>query len=72
MASLFISSSFSHSVLSLRLGFGFGLIFCYRYQCICKFMVVAMKGCCGGDGNGFTVDLRRWPQILVAIGHSLG
>ena len=45
--------SFSHSD-SLRLGFGFGLIFCCGYRFICRFMVVAVEGCCGGGGDGFT------------------
>uniref|UniRef100_A0A7N2RE08 Uncharacterized protein n=1 Tax=Quercus lobata TaxID=97700 RepID=A0A7N2RE08_QUELO len=48
-------------ILSLRLdvGFGFGLNFCYG------FMMVAVEGCCGGDGDGFTVGLRSWLRIWV-------
>ena len=44
-------------ILSLRLGVSFGSAFnfCYGYQCIYKFMVVVVKGCCGGDEDGFIV-----------------
>ena len=59
-------------ILSLKLGFSFGLIFCYGYRCISRFMVVAGGGCCGGGGDGFIVGLRRWPRIWVAICQSLG
>ena len=54
-------------ILSLKLGLSFGsaLNFYCGYQCICMFMVVAVEGCCGGDGDGFTVGLRRWLQIWV-------
>ena len=52
-------------ILSLKLGlsFGFALNFCCGYQCICRFMVGAVEGCCRGDGDGFTVGLRRWLRI---------
>ena len=35
------------------LGFGFALIFCCGYWCICKFMVVALGGCGSGGEDGF-------------------
>ena len=59
-------------ILSLKLGFSFGLIFCYGHRCISRFMVVVVGGCCGGGGDGFIVGLRRWPRIWVAICQSLG
>lgn len=76
-----VASLFFHSpilslsltpILSLKLGFSLGLIFCYGCQCISRFMVVAVGGCCGGGGDGFIVGLRRWPRIWVAICQSLG
>ena len=30
--------------------------------------VVVVVGCCGGGKDGFTVGLRWWLQIWVAIG----
>ena len=54
----------------MGLGFGFALIFCYEYWCIYRFMLVVVVGCCGGGKDGFTVGLRRWLQIWVAIGQS--
>ena len=59
-------------ILSLKLGFSFGLIFCCGHRCISRFMVVVVGGCCGGGGDGFIVGLRRWPRIWVAICQSLG
>ena len=67
-ASLFLSL---RSLSQIGFWFWFDFFF-YGYRCICKFIVVAVGGCCGGDRDGFTVDLRRWPQILVVIGQSLG